>query len=309
MIAHMLSARGVIATAALACSSGVTGLGGQSAAALVNTATLAIEVHVVNQAGDPITGLRPDQFQVLIGGREHAVTAARFSTGRGTFILAIDQTSFGPALVPAARDAARRLMSRIGAEDALGLVAFPGTISIPPATNRQPVSAAIDTIAGLSADAPADQRAAQSVNGLDATVRALGAIPGRKTLVVVSAGIAMPTESAAVAALTEETANLSRAAEAAGVTLNILFLEWNDIRTYGPRLFSFARATGGTFYQLALGADRYVGNLVKDASAYYALDVAPLDVERDGKEHALAVSLIDTRLATLRARTAVTIPR
>jgi hypothetical protein len=60
MIAHMLSARGVIATAALACSSGVTGLGGQSAAALVNTATLAIEVHVVNQAGDPITGLRPD---------------------------------------------------------------------------------------------------------------------------------------------------------------------------------------------------------------------------------------------------------
>jgi hypothetical protein len=126
---------------------------------------------------------------------------------------------------------------------------------------------------------------------------------------VVSAGIAMPKEPGAVAALTEETANLARAAEAAGVTLNILFLEWNDIRTYGPRLFSFARATGGTFYQLALGADRYVGNLVKDASAYYVLDVAPLDTERDGKEHALTVSLIDTRLATLRARTAVTIPR
>jgi hypothetical protein len=307
MIAHMLSARVVVtAVCTLACSSGVTGLGDQSAAP-TNSATLAIEVHVVNQAGDPVTGLQRDQFQVLIGGREHAVTSARFITDRATFILAIDQTSFGPALVPAARDAARRLMSRIGAEDALGLIAFPGASSVPPATNRQPVSAAIEKIAGLSADAPADQRAAQSVSGLNATIRAAGAIPGRKTLVVVSAGITMPKEFAAVA-LTEETANLSRAAEAAGVTLNVLFLEWNDIRTYGPRLFSFARATGGTFYQLALGADRYVGNLIKDASAYYVLDVAPLDVERDGKEHAVTVGLVGSRGATVRARGAVTIP-
>jgi VWFA-related protein len=286
---------------------GVAELSGQSA--LPNaSAPLAIEVHVVSQAGDPVTGLRPDQFQVMIGGREHAVAAARFITGRATFVLAIDQTSFGPALVPAARDAARRLMSRIGAEDALGLIAFPGTISIPPATNRQSISAAIEKIAGLAADAPTDERAARSVSGLDATVRALGAIPGRKTLVVVSAGIGMPKESAVVAALTEETAAFGRAAEAAGVTLNVLFLEWNDIRTYGPPLFSFARATGGTFYQMALGADRYVGNLVKDASAYYVLDVAPLETERDGKEHVLTVSLIDSRLATVRTRTALTIP-
>ena len=155
---------------------------------------------------------------------------------------------------------------------------------------------------------PADQRAAQSVSGLDATIRAAGAIAGRKTLVIVSAGIAMPKESGAVSALSVETANLARTAEAAGVTLNVLYLDGNDIRTQGPRLFSFARATGGTLYQLGLGADRYVGNLVKDASAYYLLDVAPLDMERDSKEHALAVSLIDTRLATVRTRTAVTIP-
>jgi len=309
MIGRMLNLR-PIATGLcgiVASGFGVAELFGQGTPARAS-APLAIEAHVVNQAGDPVTGLRPDQFQVLIGGREHVVTAARFITGRTTFILAIDQTSFGAASVPAARDAARRLMSRIGAEDALGLIAFPGTISIPPATNRPPISAAIEKIAGLSGDAPADERAAKSVSGLDATVRALGAIPGRKTLVVVSAGIAMPKESAAVAALTEETATFARAAEAAGVTLNVLFLEWNDIRTHGPRLFSFARTTGGTFYQLGLGADRYVGNLVKDASSYYMLDVAPLDTERDGKEHVLTVTLIDTRLATLRARTAVTIP-
>jgi hypothetical protein len=293
--------------AILAYSAGVAGVTGQDTAPS-NAATLAIEVHVVNQAGDPITGVQPDQFQVLVGGREHAVTRAQFISGRATFILAIDQTSFGPAAVPAARDAARRLMTRIGSEDALGLIAFPGTISIPPGTNRQPVAAAIERIAGLWADLPAEQRAAQSVSGLGATVRAAGAIPGRKTLVIVSAGIAVPKESGAIAGLSVETANLARAAEAAGVTLNVLYLDGNDIKTHGPRLFSFARATGGTFYQLGLGADRYVSNLVKDASAFYVLDVAPLDTERDGKDHALAVSLIDSRLATVRTRTAVTIP-
>jgi hypothetical protein len=57
-----------------------------------------------------------------------------------------------------------------------------------------------------------------------------------------------------------------------------------------------------------LGADRFVGNLVKDASAYYVLDVVPLDAERDGKDHALAVSLLGSGVATVRTRTAVTIP-
>jgi hypothetical protein len=146
------------------------------------------------------------------------------------------------------------------------------------------------------------------MSGLDAAMQALGTIPGRKNLVLVSAGIDTPKEADSTAALTPEARRISRTAEAANVTLNVLYTGGSAVQKLGLRLFSFARVTGGTFYQLGLNADRFVGNLVKDARSYYVLDVVLNDADRDGKQHPLTVRLDNTGATTVRSRGFVTIP-
>jgi len=120
---------------------------------------IAVDVTVVDRQGNPVAGLRPDQFEVTIDGKPRRVVSAEFiefaartkpaearaapelvahplftsndqplaagPAGRLIY-LAIDQGSFRTFGERGAMEAARRFIDRLQPGDRIGLVAFPG---------------------------------------------------------------------------------------------------------------------------------------------------------------------------------------
>jgi hypothetical protein len=119
---------------------------------------IVVDVAVVDRSGNPIAGLRPDQFEVTLDGKPRRVVSADFvefvprgqppptvplpapaamsrfssnervpaSPAQGRLIfLAIDQGSFKPLAARGAMEAARRFIDRLQPADRVGLVAFP----------------------------------------------------------------------------------------------------------------------------------------------------------------------------------------
>ena len=119
---------------------------------------IAVDVAIVDRNGNPITGVRPDQFDVTVDGKPRRVVSAEFvefasrdkpgaaapaaekpaqllfssnqpsapGAPRGRLIfLAIDQASFKPLGARGAMEAARRFIDRLQPDDRVGLVAIP----------------------------------------------------------------------------------------------------------------------------------------------------------------------------------------
>jgi len=167
-------------------------------------------------------------------------------------------------------------------------------------------------------------RAAQSIGGLLALVEAVGKVPGRKNLVIVSAGIPASTRPGGRPDVNSAIANVASRAEAANVNLYVLYMDvhflgqfsgsranfkiFDDIELFGRGLGMFAGAAGGAFYQVEVGADRIVDRLVKETTAYYLIGVTPTDKDRDGKEHFISVKVKKSG-ATVHNRRTVIIPK
>ena len=143
---------------------------------------IAVDVAIVDKKGNPITGLRPDQFEVTIDGKPRRVVSAEFvefapaAPAAGTtriasraivpafssneqiaptapqgrlIFLAIDQGSIRNFGARGAMEAARRFIDRLQPEDRIGLVAFPGPgPSVPASRDHAAARTAISQIVG-----------------------------------------------------------------------------------------------------------------------------------------------------------------
>jgi len=143
---------------------------------------IAVDVAVVDRNGNPISGVRPDQFEVTVDGKPRRVVSAEFvefaSRGKpaaakpapepvarplfssnlapapgvplGRLIfLAIDQASFRPLAASGAMEAARRFIDRLQPADRVGLVAFPAPgPSVPASRDHAAARAATAKIIG-----------------------------------------------------------------------------------------------------------------------------------------------------------------
>jgi hypothetical protein len=70
-----------------------------------------------------------------------------------------------------------------------------------------------------------------------------------------------------------------------------------------------AGEAGGSYIHIAAGSgDIAFDRVLKETSAYYLLGVQPESVDRDGRLHYIRVK-VDSKGATVRARTQVTIPK
>ena len=136
---------------------------------------IAVDVAIVDKNGNPITGVRPDQFDVTVDGKPRRVVSAEFvefasrdrpdaakpaaeqpaaplfssnqqsapGAPRGRLIfLAIDQASFKPLGAHGAMEAARRFIDRLQPDDRVGLVAFPAPGPSVPASRDHGVARA-----------------------------------------------------------------------------------------------------------------------------------------------------------------------
>jgi VWFA-related protein len=171
-----------------------------------------------------------------------------------------------------------------------------------------------------------EQQGLTAVNGLHDVVDALESVPGRKTLIVISAGIPISRKTGGQPNLDHELARISRRAAAANINLyvfymNVHFLRYfsaeygrqnhtifDDITMFGYGLEKFADAAGGSFAQVEVDADPFVDRIMRETSAYYLLAVPTEARDRDGKEYVIRVAVKGVRGAEIQYRKAVLVP-
>jgi VWFA-related protein len=145
---------------------------------LIRTAVdlVVVDVQVVDRSGRPVTSLRPEDFQVSIGGgrrrvvsaeliqhsssaepsgsRERAAAtaspaAAAAESGR-RFVIAIDEHSFRPAAARAAMQAAGRFIDNLQPADLVGLYTYPtGATYSDLTTDHAAVRRGLDRVVGV----------------------------------------------------------------------------------------------------------------------------------------------------------------
>jgi hypothetical protein len=150
-------------------------------------------------------------------------------------------------------------------------------------------------------------------------------MPGRKTLVVISAGLPMSTQRGSQPDFTAETARIASRAAAANVNLYVLYMNvhflqffsaayrkvnysvYADINLFGQGLERFADSAGGAFFQIEVDSDPFVDRALRETSASYLLAVRADPKDQDGKEHFIRVA-VNARGATVRHRRIAVIP-
>jgi len=170
-----------------------------------------------------------------------------------------------------------------------------------------------------------EQQTMLSLDGLHGVLDAMASLPGRKTLIVVSAGLPMSNLPGSRLNFDAETTRVARRAAAANVNLYVFYLNvhflrffspeygkrnnaiYDDISMFGAGLERFADSGGGAFFQVEVDSDPFVDRALRETSASYLLAVRAEPAERDGKEHFIRVS-VKARGATVRYRRVVTIP-
>lgn len=176
---------------------------------------------------------------------------------------------------------------------------------------------------GRIADA-LEQQAILSINGLHGAIDAVGSLPGRKTMILVSAGL--PMRPGGVPHADSETMAIARKAAAANLNLYVFYMNvhflrffsaeygrmnrtvYDDISMFGYGLEKFADGAGGAFAQVEVDADPFVERALRETSATYMLGVDVRPEDRDGKEHTIRVA-VKGRGLTVRHRRIVVIPK
>ncbi len=139
---------------------------------------IAVDVHVVDRAGHPVAGLRPDEFSVSVDGKPRAVESVDFVSYVGdstlvaadatnlrplfstnltptrtipprTVMLVVDEDNIRAGSARWAAIAAERFLDRAQATDLIGFVTIPtGKTGIDPTTDRAPVRGALQRVIG-----------------------------------------------------------------------------------------------------------------------------------------------------------------
>jgi VWFA-related protein len=171
-----------------------------------------------------------------------------------------------------------------------------------------------------------EQQGLLSIGGLQRIIAGLAQVPGRKTLMVISAGLPTTNRPGGRPNLDAETTNIARQAASANVSLYVFYMNvhfirafsaaygkrnyslFEDITTFGLGLEKFADAAGGAFFQVEVDSDPFVDRALRETSAAYLLAVQPEPSDRDGKEHFIRVT-VKAPNSTIRFRRVLTIPR
>ena len=365
---------------------------------------VSVDVQVVDRRGQPITGLKTEQFEVTIDGKRRQVVSAQLidaatglphpsnppaTDGAGAppgkqigagnlYVMAIDQGSFRAVNAPAATHAVKEFIKRLNLNDYLGLVSYPqpGAV-IDPTRERGPLSEAVSSIVGFTAlktrqqfqftlsdaidassrDRDALQRvverncqpndkfcptqvememaeaistlemqAVRSLDGLRGVIKMVGALEGRKTLIVVSAGIPTGDRTGGRLYMRTHAMEVGKEAAAAGMLVYTLHLNTNFLDAFSPQAGSvsqtlmretgvyargldlFNGSAGGTLMEVNAGPDFAIERLMRETSAYYLLGVQPEDADRDGRGHAINVR-VNQRESNVRNRRTVVIQK
>jgi VWFA-related protein len=170
--------------------------------------------------------------------------------------------------------------------------------------------------------------ATQSMSSLRRLVSALGQVPGRKTLVLLSGGFIVADRPGGRPDVGQLASVMGLEAARANTAMYVLHVDTSFLDMYSADtgradsftssrdtmvsrswLDEFSSSSGGALFRVTSGAGEYAfDRVLRETSAYYLLGVEPADSDRDGRTHTLKVK-VNLDDATVRNRTVVVIPR
>jgi VWFA-related protein len=171
-----------------------------------------------------------------------------------------------------------------------------------------------------------EMQSARSLAGIRSVIGGIKGIPGRKTMVVMSAGIPSGDRTGARLYMKADATQAGKEAADAGVLLYTLHLNTAFLDSFSPDapsaqqtamreagvyargLDTFNGHAGGTFLEVNTGADFAVDRMMRETSAYYLLGVQVEDADRNGEAHRIEVK-VNQRGANVRNRPSVVIPK
>lgn len=172
-----------------------------------------------------------------------------------------------------------------------------------------------------------EMQALRSISGLHSLMEAVREYPGRKTVVVISAGFATSDRIGGRPDIRLEADLLGQRAAEANAVLYSLHLDVSFLTTFSAAnagrgiqtvfrnsgmfangLERFTGSAGGTLITVNAGPDPALRRLLRETSSYYMLAVEALPAHRDGKVHRIQVK-VKQGGAQVRSRTAVFIPK
>lgn len=172
-----------------------------------------------------------------------------------------------------------------------------------------------------------EMQVSQSLGGLRALFDGLKALEGRKTLVLVSAGLLSSDNAGGRVKMSTEIQAMGAEAARSNTNLYVLHIDWSFMQAYSASqrggtsatlfrdmsqraagLEQFADAGGGAYIRVQTGAgERGFERILRENSAYYLLGVAVEPGDRDGQPHRIQVRSRQ-RGGTVRSRAFVIIP-
>jgi VWFA-related protein len=180
---------------------------------------------------------------------------------------------------------------------------------------------------GMEMAVQLEHQAQTSLGGLEALLQNLAALPGRKAVVLVSAGVLVSDkvdgrpDVGNVASVMGQTAARANASVYT-VHVDLTFSTSGSASQRGAPssdrgrdralmagwLDQFSASAGGKRIYVPVGsADFAFARVLRESSAYYLLGVEPQEADRDGKTHELKVK-VNRRKVTVRSRQWVMVP-
>ncbi|MEX2272825.1 MAG: VWA domain-containing protein [Vicinamibacterales bacterium] len=172
-----------------------------------------------------------------------------------------------------------------------------------------------------------ESQAHRSISGLHSLMDAVREYPGRKIVVVISAGIPTTDRLGGRPDLRLEADSLGIRAAQANAVIYTLHMDVNFLLAFSAAnaarglqtvyrnssilatgLERFTAFSGGTFITVPTGPDSAIRRVLRETSAYYLLGVETAPADRDGKRHMIRVR-VKHRGVTVRSRTVVFIPK
>src|SRR6478672_802612 len=179
---------------------------------------------------------------------------------------------------------------------------------------------------GMQLATQLERQVMTSLAGLEALLRALEKIPGRKAVVFVSAGLLVSDRSAGRPDVGDIARVMGQSAARATATVYTVHIDTTlgvgppsrkgpgspemarDRALYGNWLSDFSQSAGGRLIYVPVGtADFAFDRVLRETSAYYLLGVEPAAADRDGQPRKLGVK-VNRRGVSVRSRQWVVVP-
>jgi VWFA-related protein len=273
---------------------------------------LRIDAVAVDRNGMTVADLRPEDFEVWIGGYRVPIEALTAVTSDSdavrSIVLLLDDMTLNPVLVPRAREAARRFVNRMLPGEQMTVVTLNGP-SVESTGDHARLLRSIDAYNVRASGVMRPDTLAEHVLGIIASLsRQVSEARGhRKTIVAIGPAwlfdtpIPPPTIGRD---LRREWTDAMRAMALANVTLYVIDPSGvGGTPSYGGAS-GFARETGGFTFANTNDLNGAADRILHEAGSYYLIEVADPPVGRKSDLRELDVRVL-RRGVSVRARRAI----